>query len=55
MRILKRRYVMKAIADKLVGLIIAVSLCLSVAACGTVNNASGAEASAAEEQSLSLE
>ena len=42
---------MKAIADKLVGLVIAVSLCLTVAACGATNNVNGAEASAAEETS----
>ena len=42
---------MKAIADKLIGLIIAVSLCLSVAACGATNNENGAEASTAEETS----
>ena len=40
---------MKAIADKLVGLVIAVSLCLTVAACGATNNVNGAEASAQEE------
>ena len=46
---------MKAIADKLIGLVIAVSLCLTVAACGATNNTNEIEANRAEETStLSL-
>lgn len=42
---------MKAIADKLIGLIIAVSLCLTVAACGATNNEVEPETNAGEKTS----